>query len=375
MGLSKSIFISMVFMLAAFTAQAAKTISIDVENRVWLGIDGHKETLGNVETLKKGTLLYHWANATPEQAKAWNDAGHISPALLERLKTGQGFVGGGFYVSNDPIDSQGYGNTLVVIELQKDIQFLRTNNHKGWNDLWPEFARNQISGLSVAHTKNWLNIVDADALTKEHVADAGLFKSFTPKKLPSLIDIDSLLTRRFPELQNDPVYKKISEKVHTLMKDLQSKTAQSPIALAEIFKNGSDALKYDAIAAIMSDTKDNPAFSKENILTLLKESEIDNKFAIPRRVTENIAHTFRWLITNKNPESDFVLEHSTSSRYVLKALLTSISELPPERASRLLQEAYYNLGDNKPSDLIAVIDRLKREGKWNPPVMCQGVFR
>jgi hypothetical protein len=60
---------------------------------------------------------------------------------------------------------------------------------------------------------------------------------------------------------------------------------------------------------------------------------------------------------------------------VLKALLTSISELPPERASRLLQAGYYNLGDNRPEELTIVIDRLKREGKWNPPMMCEWVFR
>jgi hypothetical protein len=374
MRFAKALFISMFLTLAALTAQAAPTISIDSNNHVWLE-DGRKQDLGTIETLKKGTFLYHWAKATPEQAKAWHEAGRISPTVLDRLKQGSGFAGGGFYASLDPLDSHGYGGTLVVIELQKDIKLLRTNNYARWNDLWPEFARNQISGLSVMHTRSWLNIVDAEALTKEFVADAGFFKAHPPKSLPQVDEIITLTRSIFPELENDPEYKRIFEKVRTLMEDLQAKNAKSPVALQEILTKGSVSLKRAAMSYLTNDIKNHPALTKENILMMIKHTEAENKFVSTTFLTQAIAYTLSNIANLKNESADFVLEHGTRSKFVFNSLISAVLKLPPERASQLLQEAYYNLQDNPPADLINVIEQLKSEGKWHPPLVCRGVFR
>lgn len=114
--------------------------------------------LGTVEAWKKGTKLFHWANATPEQAQAWNEAGKIPESVLENLKIHNvGAAGGGFYASLSPTDSLSYGKTLVVVTLPNEMRVLRTVSSSSANII--EYARElekmKFSAITVSHTRTW----------------------------------------------------------------------------------------------------------------------------------------------------------------------------------------------------------------------------
>ncbi|MBS1971027.1 MAG: hypothetical protein JSU04_12005 [Bdellovibrionales bacterium] len=234
-----SILIISLFVFLASSPSQAQSPRVEIVSKnggqeAWLH-DGRVETLlGKIEVWKKGMFLFHWGDATPEQAKAWNDAGRISPELLGYLKTQEGFSGGGFYVSTSPVDSHGYGNTLVVIELPNDIRVLKSHvtGTIDWNRLHSQLEGFHISAITVSHMESWATILDSEALTREQVADAQFFKAYHFNKIPRA-DMLADFEKKIPGLKNEQTYKDLVTELKQLKKDLKSTDIEKVTAATE----------------------------------------------------------------------------------------------------------------------------------------------
>lgn len=168
--------------------------------------DGTVRLVGQVGVIRAGTEFYHWGNATPEQAEAWDKAGKISPDLLNRLRADNNFgaLGGGFYASLSRVDSIGYGNVQIVLRMPREMKII--------SDVQPGFVSgtewikviNQLEMLGISALQNqsirtWFNIFSADALTKEHVAKARDWKNGWAKATDKLGIIN-----KFPDIFLEP---------------------------------------------------------------------------------------------------------------------------------------------------------------------------
>lgn len=180
---------------AAAIAQNSQTIEgrvlMETENLKLVELPNHRQAvyfindigevrlLGQVGKIRAGTEFFHWGNGTPEQAEAWDKAGQISPELLNRLKVDKNFgaLGGGFYASLSRVDSMSYGNVQIVLRIPKTMRIILNSPTYGisgdeWVKVVHQLEKFDISALQNRNQPTWFNIIDAEALTKEHVAKA-----------------------------------------------------------------------------------------------------------------------------------------------------------------------------------------------------------
>lgn len=369
MKLLKLIFLVLVFLQVANAAMAQEARVDEQGNVVIKYISGSEEVAGQIQVLRKGTRLFHWGEATPEQARSWNNAGRISPELLAHLRLGDGYAGGGFYVSRDILDSQNYGNTLVVIELPKDINIVNSSDGFKWSR--PTLGALEKLGVSAAvvpNSRTWMNIIDAEALTKEFVADADFFKKNLPSKIQFSEDLKELF-EKFPELKEDPVYKKLAQDTLDLMTEFDSKDSKiASSAFLKILEKGSLKLKTYAFTRF-SFKQDSPIFSEKTIDALLK------------MIKERISHGAHAISALKiaasidRPINRYLYSKISDIPEVLSQVAHDIrQQLPPEQASAIFQEAQFKLGNKTPPTVQSQINDMKAKGLWNPPMMCHKIF-
>lgn len=321
--------------------------------------------LGIVETWKKGTTLFHWANATPSQAQAWNDAGKISESVLENLKIHNvGAAGGGFYASTSPTDSISYGNTLVVVTLPKDMRVVRTVT-SGGVDVHvhaKDLEEMKFSAVTVDHTRTWLNVVDVNMLTQEFVADENFFRTYRFEKLPKPESLELLLTR-FPNLRQETYYKDLISEAKQLRKDFKSTNRE--VAHAAILK-AIDKADSPLLTDLFSELR--PSYINEEVInkvtTLMKIQ--DGLFGLANSVlyygskNEKLRYrAYQAMITSSAPPES------------MPALLEKVST---RDASNLLNEALEVHGENLPNKLRDLIQKMKREGTWKPEIICSKIF-
>ncbi|MBS1971026.1 MAG: hypothetical protein JSU04_12000 [Bdellovibrionales bacterium] len=369
----KFIFMILILLSIANAAMAQEYIfKVDNMNQVWITPPGASTFLaGTIETIPKGTLLYHWGKATPEQAKAWDEAGKISPDLLERLKQGQGFVGGGFYVSKDPTDSSSYGNVQVVVELTKDIQVIKSEPGVTWGmRLWPTLEKNGISGVGVTHTHTWMNIIDAEALTKEFVATSEFYKKNHLKQLTTRERFTDFMSK-FPELEADPFYQEFGQKIDKLATDIMSTDRPAAIAaFTEVFEHGNDLSKTKALSSTYMNQRYAALSDKKTVDYALKALKGNNTLA------QEAQYALAYLVKQPRQINNYVFANATKNLLLMTDLLAPMKhQLSSDRYSALLQEAKYYLAKENPYYIRKAIEDLKEKGRWNPPMMCELVFR
>lgn len=371
MNFLKITFLILMFLQFAHAAMA-QVARIDKQGNVIVKyISGDEVKAGTIEVIPKGTLLYHWGNATPEQAQAWNDAGKISPELLAKLRLGGGFAGGGFYASKNYFDSMGYGNTLVVVELQKDIKIVHTDLYFKWAN--PTLAAAEKIGISAAgvpHTRNWVNIIDADALTKEFVADAKFFANHLPETIEPSGYLEALI-EKIPGLNEEPAFQKIAQDTQKLEKDLLSPNNKiASNAFLKILENGSQGAKQNAFNKL--DAAQNAAvYSRQTIDALVEMTSDENV------IMKSTAVRYLYLASLKSsPINSYLFSRIIEVPLVLQNAANKIQEqLPADQASTLFQEAVSKLGDQTPSTVQDIIAEMKQQGTWNPQIICSKAFQ
>lgn len=334
---------------------------------IWLykKTDNEYQKLGEVEIIKKGTDLFHWANATPEQARWWHEAGKISPKLLAKLKNTLGAAGGGFYVSTSPVDSARYGNTLVVVTLPKDMRILRTSATKNanWISHNSELEKMGVSAVTVPHRRTWMNILDAKMLTKEFVADENYFIDKKLQKLPGLKLLKNLF-ERFPNLQSDPYYQDMLKEAKQLAKAVKStKHEIADAAVLRVLNQG----ESDYILDVISEMR--PSYVTSEIVgkfsTLLQYEDYTYQV-----ITGGI-----YTVAKRNPALrsqiySVLLKLPTMHLFVLEGL----DKIDTVTASNLLNEAALYHGKNIPEEIQEKIDKMKINKTWNPILTCDKIF-
>lgn len=371
MNFLKLTFLVLMFLQVANAAMAQVARVDDHGNVIIKFNSGQESTAGKTQVIPKGTLLYHWGKATPEQAKAWNDEGKISPDLLARLRLGSGFAGGGFYVSTNYLDSMWYGNTLVVVELQKDIHVISGPEGFRWsNPVMGAVEKIGYSAAVVAHNTTWMNIFDSEALTKTFVADADFFVNHLPKNIDEASKFKDLF-KRIPGLSEDPTFQQLAQESDKLIEDLHSKNPEiASNAFQRIIENGSSAVKKLALEKL-SAFPEALVFSEKNIDILV---QMANKSANP---IDNFG--LRALIIaarTKRSTSYYLFSKNTRHRAFLHNAAQFIREqLPPDQASTLFQEAADKFRNDPPIGMGEQIAIMKKAGTWNPQIMCSKVFQ
>ena len=162
---------------AATTAQSPGALTADAVKQQVAGFRKETTMLPGIRTpfevlvVPQGTRYFTWT--TPENATRLIAQGHLDAGEMDFLrKKGSGVVGGGFYASLNPFDSQTYGSALVVTEVSTETRLLLCNDPRtidcrtlgGANSpLIPGglhgFARYMMSG-----TPGWTNFISSTVL-------------------------------------------------------------------------------------------------------------------------------------------------------------------------------------------------------------------
>ncbi|MBO9665280.1 MAG: hypothetical protein J7501_00510 [Bdellovibrio sp.] len=331
---------------------------------------GTESRLGQLEVLPKGTRLYHWEKASDSQIKKWNSEGKISSERLRKLKDGRGFAGGGYYVSQSPLDSNNYGNTLVVVELPKDILLLRVSSGSeltSWPGVIPGLEAKGISGISVLHSPTWINMIDIEALSKIHVGTeqdlltVKLDKYERPWNYKKLFEV-------FPNLESNPNFKTSNDKMNEIMKQLKKPSDSARLAVEEIAESGSmnlvtEVLKKAALQNISDNAIHNVAqrglYESFRDVIEKMDSDVDRSyFAIGEGFKSNSIY-INSIVSNKLTAMDQKLGQKTDV----------------SKRTAMLQSAMEYWGKNLPPLLeyhIAVYKQYSRQ--WLPHPLCRTVF-
>lgn len=362
----KSALIGFVAFLAVSTVQADWYSSVEIvtvpdgTRAVFAtGIDGKRVRVGAIETLKKGTLLYHWGKGTPEQAARWDAEGKISPELVERLKAEKaGFIGSGFYVSTNPVDSANYGNVLVVIELPKDIEIIRADlrapGGRGaeWNEI---YVKTQVSGGTHTLNHTWINLRDANDLTKEFVMTPAKIEKLKPHGSYTKEELKAFLSLH-PEYADTKWYQRELALAEKMEKIVHTSDKKILTALRRVLKKGSRYYDGLTIRGMMSVEGPLPADilrmymeKNENYEYYDKLKEIDKPLALEIALTSRTEKA-QWFGNN---------------------LLDS---LPPTEQLPYLEKAAQYWGKDVPYIIELKISELKKQGLWNPAPLCERAF-
>lgn len=344
---------------------------------VW-ATDGQEpfQKYGEVEVLKKGSLLYHWAKASPDQAKAWNEIGRIPREVFDSIKAnGPGAAGSGFYTSIDPIDSIMYGNVQQVVELPEDIRILRTNK-KGpfisWYKYQTAFESLGLSGFSHSTNRNWLNISQPEALTKVFVANEQHYKDHPLKAIPHHESLKQLLDY-MPGLKTEPHYINLLNEAEKISADIKSTDLMTSVsALKRVLHNGS-ILKIQT-------TIQNVSFMPTDKRITLTQYVVPEFLKLAITPDESGHQAIEFLL-NLAQKIEEIRMHTYSDLLKLPHAIPRTLEAfnwyqrPDDRVvSNLLIEASRYYSKSKNATLQAGIESLKKAGRWNPGPRCEGVL-
>lgn len=202
---------------------------------VYVERTGESLFIGYVGKIRKGTPLYHWGNATPDQAAKWDAAGSISPDLLNYLiSTNAGAHGGGFYASLSRTDSMNYGNTQITIVIPHEIKIIdqaknpdRILNRSGINE---DIAKLGISAFRNQANPTWHNFIDVNSLTKEHVTTMAEWR-FSWRNVQGKVEV----LERFPELLQSREVKSENKKYLNYLNLLKSSDINARLTALEYF--------------------------------------------------------------------------------------------------------------------------------------------
>lgn len=228
---------------------------------VYVERNGVNRFVGYVGKIRKGTPLYHWGDATPEQAAKWNAAGSISPDLLNHLiDTNQGAYGGGFYASTDRTDSMSYGNTQITIVIPHDVKIIDQAVNEGLILNQPgvnaHIAKLGISAFRNASRPTWHNFIDAKSLTKEHVTTLVEWTDTwrnNPEKL--------VLMNKFPEILRLQKVRKENKIYFNYLNLLNSQDLTGQLSALEYFYSIQDPLGLRlSLISISKRDPENPRF-------------------------------------------------------------------------------------------------------------------
>ncbi|WP_413558793.1 hypothetical protein [Bdellovibrio sp. HCB209] len=322
------------------------------------------QVLGELQTLPKGTRLYHWEKATASQIKSWNAEGKISAERLEKLKgPSREFSGGGYYVSLSPLDSVNYGNTVVIVELPKDIKILKLYAPLSWsaNGFRAAVEKKGISVLTVPHTPTWMNLFDAEALTNIHVGTEKDFVDFKFDGFERPWNYEKFF-ELFPGLKNSESLSSASEKMTSIYKSLKKPSEEARLAVEAIVKTGSMNLVTDVFKKA----------SAENIsMKAIKDAVDGYRYASMKELYKTL---------KSDPEKlNYALSEGMRSDYFFlsNSAITALASAPLSVSQRtlILQKFEERNGGNINYQARALINSYKmKPGQWLPHQLCSAVF-
>lgn len=244
--------------------QSGNSYLVKTENgreAVYVENEGKDLFIGYVGRIRKGTPLYHWGNATPEQAAKWNAAGSISPDLLKFLiNTNNGAYGGGFYASMSRTDSISYGNTQITIVIPHDVKIVdkaknadKILNVAGINE---NIAKLGISAFRNSEVPTWHNFIDVNSLTKEHVTTTVEWVdswSKNPEKMELIL--------KYPDILQISHVKKENRRYWNYMNLLRSPDLNTQYLALEYFYSIGDPMGLRlSLTSISKRDPENPRF-------------------------------------------------------------------------------------------------------------------
>ncbi|HLD99750.1 MAG TPA: hypothetical protein VJB59_05795 [Bdellovibrionota bacterium] len=274
-------------------------------------------SIGDIEVLKAGTRLYHWAD--PRDIERWAQAGHVPGEEVAALMKNHDLMaaGGGFYASKDALDSSHFAEKLLIIEVKKDTRILNASTQmiqrmfgNDWDAFQRELRAQKISGLQ--YNSTWLNFFEESPLEKAWTpkSSAEILDAFRsgnpppePPDFPKLLRIDQsyplvdhpLIQKNFPELSKflsgkpltQPEQLKLYTDIQNSVPEFQSSTAKKLRQLlhsryVQEFKTAMSALTKNGKVVPAGDVFD-------RVLESAMKSGVQPKEILPTSVQHDVA--------------------------------------------------------------------------------------
>lgn len=333
----------------------------------YINEQGKVRLMGQVGKIRAGTELFHWGNATPEQAESWDKAGKISPDLLNRLKVDNNFgaLGGGFYASLSRVDSMSYGNTQIILRIPKTIRILLNTPTYGmtgdeWVKVIAQLDKVGISALQNHNMPTWFNIIDADALTREHVAKNQDWKASFERSSDK-----GGIIEKFPDIYTSPSTKIEINRYLYYWKALSSNDPARVYAAFRYFTTVKDAEAIDYSLALID-----PAYKGPAMQELIKSYQSMNSAE-----KSNLLNSQNLKSGPLFPEILKLAMRETASEIRQSVLLAMMNRTDAEATAYVkagLQDpddnvrryAYYSLNNRKDPEAL----QLLRQGLKDPSV-------
>lgn len=211
------------------------------EQEVW-STDGNRSKLGVLRRLKRGTQLFHWQDAKGKLTSEIKTEGKISDSVMNLLLNQEGVVGGGFYVSTNPIDSGTYGNTLIIVTLPQDMILLKVWPYAGGNtDFWQQYygALKQAGILALGNDQelNWLTIIDAAPLTHVEVATPESMSLYQFTVIPEQGEMKKFMSQH-PDFAQNQNFQNLYEMAQKYSRDLGAGGATARTSVKYLLRYG-----------------------------------------------------------------------------------------------------------------------------------------
>lgn len=228
-----------------------------------------------IETLPKGTPLFHWGRLEKEKVEAIRQDGGISKNWAEEIArngTGGGNgsdLGNGFYISLDPMDSLRFGNVAFVITLDHDIKTAKFHSSIQQYMFQTFAAEFKISAMTLRNGAPWYNVIEPEVIQKQTVPTAEEYvEKYLSKMplLPSLKDLSNLAEwtqyqssneknyHYDPPINQGKQFKKLQKKIIHLIEAMKHPGPESQKAFNTLIKNGSYELQIEAFTTLKNRT-------------------------------------------------------------------------------------------------------------------------
>lgn len=329
-----------------------------------LDFKNQRRKIGELETLKRGTKLYHWHNATPKQIEKWNKEKRVSKPFMRALFKNPGAVGGGFYTSDNIFDSATYGRHLIIIELPFDITVIRANPETEIYVEWDRYRQtlldSGISGVGNSGAQTWRNIIDLEALAKIQVATPEILPNYAIEVMPASVEVTMLL-HFHPELSESQFFQDLYDRAKRQEERIAEGHPEGKNDVKNILKQGTSAAKFAAVATMKIEWVD-LELAKLIILnyptnrTTLHANFVQKIFELPfgKEIID-------MALTSPNEQV----------RYVALSLNW---ELNPSETDRAMTKAQAFWGTQLPEDIKAKFSDLSQKGVWTPRPFCSQVL-